>query len=112
MVNKEINIQILEEAAENYRRKSYNAAMIPSVDGPINEYGGSVKEAFKAGAEWMRNKDVEDMYMSDNNGHQEYIRKDALIKWLENKIKVPDVSFINGLTYLAYQDVIEHLNEM
>lgn len=41
-----------------------------------------------------------------------YIRKDALIEWLENKIKVPDVSFINGLTYLAYQDVIEHLNEM
>lgn len=48
----------------------------------------------------------------DNNGHPEYIRKDALIEWLENKIKLPDVSFINGLTYLAYQDVIEHLNEM
>ena len=46
------------------------------------------------------------------NGYDEYIRKDALIEWLENKIKVPDVSFINGLTYLAYKDVIEHLNEM
>jgi hypothetical protein len=42
----------------------------------------------------------------------EYIRKDALMEWLENKIKIPDVSFINGLTYLAYQDVIEHINEM
>lgn len=42
----------------------------------------------------------------------EYIRKDALLEWLENKIKIPDVSFINGLTYLAYQDVIEHINEM
>lgn len=42
----------------------------------------------------------------------EYIRKDAIIEWLENKIKIPDVSFINGLTYLAYKDVIEHLNEM
>ena len=42
----------------------------------------------------------------------EYIRKDARIEWLENKIKVPDVSFVSGLTYLAYQDVIEHLNEM
>ena len=42
----------------------------------------------------------------------EYIRKDALLEWLENKIKIPDVSFINGLTYLAYKDVIEHLNEM
>lgn len=48
----------------------------------------------------------------DNNGLQEYIRKEALIEWLENKIKIPDVSFINGLTYLAYRDVIEHLNEM
>lgn len=43
---------------------------------------------------------------------EEYIRKDALIEWLENKIKIPDVSFINGLTYLAYKDVIEHINEM
>lgn len=42
----------------------------------------------------------------------EYIRKDALLEWLENKIKIPEVSFINGLTYLAYQDVIEHVNEM
>lgn len=42
----------------------------------------------------------------------EYIRKDALIEWLKNKIKVPDVGFITGLTYLAYQDIIEHLNEM
>lgn len=41
-----------------------------------------------------------------------YIRKDSLIEWLENKIKIPDVSFINGLTYLAYKDVIEHINEM
>lgn len=42
---------------------------------------------------------------------EEYIRKDALLEWLENKAKVHD-SFVNGLTYLAYQDVIEHINEM
>lgn len=48
----------------------------------------------------------------DAPGEETYIRKDALIEWLENKIKIPDVSFINGLTYLAYKDVIEHLNEM
>ena len=42
----------------------------------------------------------------------EYIRKEALMEWLKSKIKIPDVSFVNGLTYLAYQDVIEHLNEM
>jgi hypothetical protein len=41
-----------------------------------------------------------------------HIRKDALLEWLENKIKLPDVSFINGLTYLAYKDVIDKLNSM
>ena len=44
----------LKEAAENYRRKSYNAAMIPSLDGHTNEYGGSIKAAFIAGAEWQK----------------------------------------------------------
>ncbi len=43
---------------------------------------------------------------------QEYIRKEALLEWLESKIKIPDVSFISGLTYLAYKDVIDKLNEM
>lgn len=43
----------LEEVAEEYRRKSYNAATIPPLDGPTNEYGGSVKDAFIAGAKWQ-----------------------------------------------------------
>ena len=42
----------------------------------------------------------------------EYIRKDVLLEWLGNKIKIPDVSFINGLTYLAYKDVIDKLNSL
>lgn len=42
----------------------------------------------------------------------EYIRKDALIEWLENKIKISDGGFVNGLVCLAYKDIIEHLNEM
>ena len=42
----------------------------------------------------------------------EYIRKDALLEWLENKIKISDGGFVNGLICLAYRDVIEHLNEM
>ena len=53
--------------------------------------------------EWQRHIEGEDTA---------YIRKDALIEWLENKIKISDVGFIDGLTYLAYKDVIEHLNEM
>lgn len=42
----------------------------------------------------------------------QYIRKDALLEWLKSQIKIPDVGFITGLTYVAYQDVIEHINEM
>ena len=42
----------------------------------------------------------------------EYIRKDALLEWLENKIKISDGGFVNGLCCLAYRDVIEHLNGM
>ena len=42
----------------------------------------------------------------------EYIRKDALLEWLENKIKISDGGFVNGLVCLAYRDVIEHLNGM
>lgn len=49
---------------------------------------------------------------SFNEGDVEYIRKDALLEWLESKIKISDDSFVNGLIYLAYQNVIEHINEM
>ena len=48
----------------------------------------------------------------DDNEEHEYISKDALIEWLENKIKILDGGFVNGLIYLAYKDVIEHLKEM
>ena len=50
----------LAEAAEKYRRNSCNAAMMPNIDGPMPEYGGSVKDAFKAGAEWMKAKMLEE----------------------------------------------------
>lgn len=49
---------------------------------------------------------------SQADANVEYIRKDTLMEWLENKIKVPDVSFINGLTYLAYRDVIDKINSL
>ena len=43
----------------------------------------------------------------------EYIRKDALLEWLESKIKdLSNGGFVNGLTTLAYKDVVEHINEM
>lgn len=48
---------------------------------------------------------------SQADANVEYIRKDALLEWLENKAKVHD-SFVNGLTYLAYKDVIDKLNSM
>lgn len=42
----------LEEAAEEYRRESYRKSVLPNIDGPMPEYGGSIKDAFIAGAEW------------------------------------------------------------
>ena len=50
----------LEEAAEKYRRVSCNAAMKPNIDGPIPEYGGNVKTAFIAGAEWQTKQLMKD----------------------------------------------------
>ncbi len=42
-----------------------------------------------------------------------YIRKEALLEWLESKIKdLSNGGFVNGLTTLAYKDVVEHINEM
>ena len=48
----------IEEAAEEYRRESCNSALKPSIDGPMPEYGGNVKAAFIAGAEWMAGQGV------------------------------------------------------
>lgn len=43
----------------------------------------------------------------------EYIRKDTLIEWLENKIaKNEEGGFVAGLINLAYQDVLNKLNSM
>lgn len=50
----------LDEAAEKYRRVSCNAAMKPNIDGPIPEYGGNVKTAFIAGAQWMKEQMMND----------------------------------------------------
>lgn len=52
----------MEEAAENYRRESCNAALKPHIDGPMPEYGGSIKEAFIAGAEWGRKQVLQEIY--------------------------------------------------
>ena len=43
----------LEEAAEEYRRESFKKSVMPQIDGPVSEYGGSIKNAFIAGAEWQ-----------------------------------------------------------
>lgn len=57
----------LVEAAEEYADK--HGFRVP-YDGSNNYYDDvdvkASKEGFIAGAEWMRKKDVEDMYMSDN----------------------------------------------
>lgn len=44
----------LEEAAEEYRRESLKMSVMPQIDGPVCEYGGSIKGAFIAGAKWQK----------------------------------------------------------
>ena len=46
---------------------------------------------------------------SQADANIEYIRKDALIEWLENKIAKNYSSAIEGLTNLAYKDVLDKL---
>lgn len=42
-----------------------------------------------------------------------YIRKDALIEWIENEIQaLSDGSLSGYYISLAFKDMIEHLNEM
>ena len=40
--------------------------MIPPLDGPTDEYGGNIKNAFKAGAEWM----VKEINKELEKGHE------------------------------------------
>ena len=48
-----------------------------------------------------------------NNGGKEYIRKEALLEWIENEIQaLSDGSLSGYYISLAYQDMREHLNGM
>jgi len=55
---------------------------------------------------------VDALRVRENDTDEEYIRKDALLEWLENKTKELPDSFVNGLTYLAYKEVIDKLKSM
>lgn len=60
----EIKQTSLKEAAEEYSNKNEYIDVGFCVE-PVY-IGHKTEGAFIAGAEWMRKKDVEDMYMSDN----------------------------------------------
>lgn len=49
----------------------------------------------------------------DDNGEQEYIRKDALIEWLDGKMTIEGATegFVGGYDS-ALKDVINHINSM
>lgn len=49
----------------------------------------------------------------DAPGEQEYIRKDALLEWLDGKMTIEGATegFVGGYDS-ALKDVIEHINEM
>lgn len=50
---------------------------------------------------------------SQADANIEYIRKDALLEWLESKIKdLPRRGFVNCVATLSYKDVVEHINKM
>ena len=61
----------VEEAAEEYRRESFKKSVMPQIDGPANEYGGSIKDAFIAGAEWQKEQDQP---ITGNSLEQEWLR--------------------------------------
>jgi hypothetical protein len=68
----------------------------------LREFGDSLSQV------WSGIKPTEETIIASH----EYIRKEALLEWLENKIKISDGGFVNGLVCLAYKDIIEHLNGM
>ena len=46
----------------------------------------------------------------DNNGEQEYIRKDALLKWIQEARAIPHENAI--VRDLAFQEVVNKINSM
>ena len=49
----------------------------------------------------------------DNNGEQEYIRKDALLEWLDGKMTIEGATegFVGGYD-TALKEVIDHINKI
>lgn len=63
-------------------------------------------------AMWTQ-KSPEEQKFSELNEHEEYIRKDALLKWLEGKMTIEGATEgIVGGYDLALKDVIDKLNQM
>ena len=72
----------LDEAAEEYRRESFKKSVMPQIDGPVGEYGGDIKSAFIAGAEWQKGQMLKDavegrVFMSFAPGHNQMVMADV-----------------------------------
>ena len=89
-------VEGLEEAAEEYRRESYRKSVLPNIDGPMPEYGGSIKDAFIAGAEWQKERTAW-VYLKE--------AKDAVIALEKEKGEPlnPRVAFVNGARWQKQQ---------
>lgn len=90
----------LEEAAEEYRRESYRKSIVPNIDGPMPEYGGNIKDSFKAGAEWQYQKDRREFakikaktWCEGFDAHKEQMLKDAV---------EGEIAHDRGVDYLDY----------
>jgi hypothetical protein len=81
----------LDEAAEKYRRDTCNEAC---KQGFLDNYPApSIKDAFIAGAEWQKEQDTRDMFMSDNRHFQkiyELGKKDMKDEFEKNRLAACD----------------------
>ncbi len=84
-VRKEEPDKSLEGAAEKYRKESFKKSVMPQIDGPVSEYGGSIKDAFIAG--W---KCRDDQMLKDSvEGYINYYEDSGGILMAEAQVGCP-----------------------
>lgn len=94
----------LEEAAEEYRKESHRKSVLPNIDGPMPEYGGSIKDAFIAGAEREREQMLKEALEWLKSNTDKYI-VDVGVGYDENGRKVELI--IGGKCWEDFQKAME-----
>lgn len=61
----------------------------------------------------LQNGYTTDICLSQEKGYSAYIRKDALLEWLNSEIKKEMEDHYDDFSFgIAYGNVLEHINEM